>query len=124
VAKALRESFPYIRVFHTVGGWGNHFLASMSPLTPTSAAVLASRLPAAAVTDLLEFGPAQSAEEQFASVTNSEFSIESLIQRASGNVPALQDDRPMNEYYILRSAQDPDYRKHLWESLLAAIRKI
>jgi hypothetical protein len=124
VAKALRESFPYIRVFHTVGGWGNHFLASMSPLTRTSAAVLASRLPPAAVSDLLEFGPAQSPEEQFAPVINSEFSIESLIARASGSVPALQDDRPVNEYYILRSAQDPDYRRHIWQRFLVAIRRI
>jgi spermidine synthase len=124
VAKALRESFPYIRVFHTVGGWGHHFLASMSPLTPTSPAVLASRLPAAASSDLLEFGPAQSAEEQFASVTNSEFSIESLIGLASGYVPALQDDRPVNEYYIWRRAQDPDYRRQMWERFLLAIKKI
>jgi len=96
----------------------------MSPLTRTSAAVLASRLPPAAVSDLLEFGPAQSAEEQFAPVINSEFSIESLIARASGSVPALQDDRPVNEYYILRSAQDPDYRRHIWQRFLVAIRRI
>jgi spermidine synthase len=124
VAKALRESFPYIRVFHSVGGWGNHFLASTSPLTPVSAAVLASRLPPAAVSDLLEFGPAHTAEEQFAPVTNSEFSIESLIVRAPGNVPALQDDRPVNEYYILRSAQDPDYRRNMWQRFLRVIRRI
>jgi len=124
VAKALQESFPYIRVFHTVGGWGNHFLASTSPLTATSASVLASRLPPAAVSDLLEFGPAHSAEEQFASVTNSEFSIASLIGRAPGNVPALQDDRPVNEYYILRSAQDPDFRRYIWERFLRTIRRI
>jgi len=124
VAKALRESFPYIRVFHSVEGWGHHFLASTSPLTRTSPAVLASRLPPAAVSDLLEFGPERSAEEQFASVTNSEFSIESLIGLGPSNVPALQDDRPVNEYYILRSAQDPDYRRRLWQSLLGALKKI
>ena len=124
VAKALQQSFPYVHVFHSVEGWGNHFLASESPLTPTSAAVLASRLPPAAVSDLLEFGPAHTAEQQFASVTNSEFSIESLIGRAPGYVPALQDDRPVNEYYILRSAQDPDYRRQIWERFLRAIRRI
>jgi predicted membrane-bound spermidine synthase len=124
VAKAIRESFPYVHVFHSVEGLGNHFLASTSPLTPASAAVLASRLPPAAVSDLLEFGPAHTAEQQFASVTNSEFSVESLIGRAPGNVPALQDDRPVNEYYILRSAQDPDYRRDLWERFLRAIRRI
>jgi len=124
VAKALRDSFPYIRVFHTAGGWGHHFLASTSPLTSTSAAVLASRLPPAAVSDLLEFGPAQSAEEQFALVTNSEFSVESLIGHAPANVPALQDDRPVNEYYILRSVKDPAYRRRMWERFVGAIGKI
>jgi spermidine synthase len=124
VAKALEESFPYVRVFHTAGGGGNHFLASASPLLSTSAAVLASRLPPAAISDLLEFGPAQSAEQQFAMVTGSEFSIAGLIGRAPGNVPALQDDRPVNEYYILRSAQDPDYRRYMWERFLRAIRRI
>ena len=124
VAKAIQQSFPYVRVFHSVQGWGNHFLASLSPLTPASAAVLASRLPPAAVSDLLEFGPAQSAEQQFALVTNSEFSVESLIARARGDVPALQDDRPVNEYYILRSMQDPDYRRHIWERFLKAMGRI
>lgn len=124
VAKALQQSFPYVRVFHSVEGWGNHFLASMSPLPPTSPAVLASRLPQAAISDLLEFGPYRSAEEQFAAVTNSEFSIDSLIARASGNVPALQDDRPVNEYYLLRSAEDADYRRQTWARFLAAIKRI
>jgi hypothetical protein len=124
VAKALQQSFPYVRVFHSVGGWGNHFLASMSPLEPVSAAILAGRLPPAAVTDLLEFGPHHSAEEQFAEVTKSEFSLDSIIARASGDVPALQDDRPVNEYYLLRSAEDPQDRQHMWERFLRAIRKI
>lgn len=122
VAKALQESFPYVRVFHSVQGWGNHFLASTSPLTLASAAVLASRLPPAAVSDLLEFGPAKSAEQQFALV--SEFPVDSLIRRAPGNVPALQDDRPVNEYYILRSVRDPDYRRYMWERFLRAIKRI
>ncbi|HWW16463.1 MAG TPA: hypothetical protein VN310_17530 [Candidatus Dormibacteraeota bacterium] len=77
----------------------------MSPLTQTSDELLASHLPPAAVSDLLELGPHHSAEEQFASVKNSEFPIESLIARASGNVPALQGDRPINEYYILRECR-------------------
>lgn len=124
VAKALQESFPYVRCFHTVGGWGHHFLVSTSPLPPISAAELASRLPPNAVSDLLEFGPVNSAEEQFASVINSEFPLENIIGSASGNVPALQDDRPVNEYYILRSAQDPVYRRHLWQRFLTALRRI
>jgi spermidine synthase len=101
VAKSLHESFPYVRVFRSIEGWGYHFLASQSPLPSPSAATLASRLPSAAVTDLLEWGPAPTAEQQFAAVLNQELSLDSLIALDPG-VPALQDDRPVNEYYILR----------------------
>jgi spermidine synthase len=120
VAKSLRESFPYVRVFHSIEGWGYHFLASQSPLPSPSAAMLASRLPSAAVTDLLEWGPAPTAEQQFAGVLNQELSLDSLIARDPG-VPALQDDRPVNEYYILRRALDPEYRHRVWGRMLARL---
>jgi spermidine synthase len=115
-ARALKESFRYIRVFRSVEGWGYHFLASSSPLPPLSAADLASRLPPAAVADLLEWGPAPTAEQQFATVLNQELSLDSLIQQAAG-VPALQDDHPVNEYYLLRCVQDAEYRRRWWQHL-------
>lgn len=120
VAKALQESFPHVRVFHSIEGWGYHFLASESPLPDRSAATLASRLPPAAAADLMEWGPARDAEQQFAGVLNQELSLDGLIARAPG-VPALQDDRPVNEYYILRRVQDPEYRRKVWRRFLARI---
>jgi len=100
VAKALRESFPYVRAFGE-GEGGFHFLASMSPLPSISAADLASRLPARAAADLIEWGPAQDAEDEFARVLKKEVSMDSLISPAAAT-PALQDDRPVNEYFLLR----------------------
>ena len=100
VAKALRESFPYVRAFGE-GEGGFHFLASMSPLPSMSAADLASRLPASAAADLIEWGPAQDAEGAFARVLKEEVSMDSLISPAAAT-PALQDDRPVNEYFLLR----------------------
>jgi spermidine synthase len=120
VAKALQESFPHVRVFHSIEGWGYHFLASESPLPDPSAATLASRLPPAAAADLMEWGPARDPEQQFAGVLNQELSLDGLIARAPG-VPALQDDRPVNEYYILRRVQDPEYRRRVWRRFLARI---
>ena len=117
VARALNESFPYVRVFRSIEGWGYHFLASTSPLPPVSAAVLASHLPPAATADLLEWGPATTAEQQFAAVLNQELALDSLIQQAPG-VPALQDDRPVNEYYLLRRVQDAEYRRRWWQHFL------
>ncbi len=66
VAKAFEESFAYVRVFHSVEGWGYHFLGSSSPFAPYSAAALASRLPPPAAVDLIEWGPAPTAQQQFA----------------------------------------------------------
>lgn len=54
VAKSPRESLLYVRVFRSIEGWGFHFLASKSPLPSPSAAILASRLPFAAVTARVE----------------------------------------------------------------------
>jgi spermidine synthase len=120
VAKSLRESFPYVRAFRSIEGWGYHFLASKSPLLSPSAAMLASRLPPAAVTDLLEWGPAPTAEQQFAGVLNQELSLDSLIALDHG-VPALQDDRPVNEYFILRRVLDPEFRRRVWGRVLARV---
>jgi predicted membrane-bound spermidine synthase len=107
VARALKESFPYVRTFGSVEGWGFHFLASLSPIPSTPAAVLASRMPPSAVVDLLEWGPESAADRQFASVLRDEVSLDSLI-REDATVPPLQDDRPINEYYLLRRLGNPE----------------
>ena len=101
VARALKESFPYVRVFHSVEGWGYHFLASANPLPNPIAAELARRLPAKAASDLLEWGPETTAEGQLSRVLKNEISLDELIAQAPA-APALQDDRPVNEYYVMR----------------------
>ena len=101
VARALKESFPYLRVFHSVEGWGYHFLASESPLPNPTAAELAQRLPDKAATDFLEWGPESTPEGQFADVLKREISLDDLIQQAP-SASALRDDRPVNEYYLTR----------------------
>ena len=101
VASALKESFPFVRVFRSVEGWGYHFLASQALLPRFSAADLAGHLPPAAVDDLVEWGPAATPAGQFAIVLKQELTLDSLIQKAP-SVEALRDDRPVNEYYLLR----------------------
>jgi len=101
VARALKESFPYIRVFHSVDGWGYHFLASRRPLPNWSAAELAQHTPPRAAADLIEWGPQATAEAQFAQILKNEVSLDQMIAEAPGT-PALQDDHPENEYYAIR----------------------
>ncbi len=101
--RAVRQAFPYVRVFESVEEWGVHVLASMQPMPAARAAELARRLPAAAVADLLEWGPASSAEQQFGLALAREIPLESFL-RAAPAVPPLDDDRPINEYYLLRTS--------------------
>ncbi len=102
-AQALRVSFPYVRVFGSMEGWGLHFLASMEPIPPASGAELAARMPAAAVRDLLEWGPASTAAAEFDLVLAREVPLTDILRYAPG-VAALSDDRPTNEYFLLRRA--------------------
>jgi predicted membrane-bound spermidine synthase len=101
VARALKESFPYVRVFHAIDKRGFNFLASSQPIVQRTAHELAERLPAAAAADFIEWGPEHTAENQFALVLSGETSVDEMIAGAP-STPALQDDRPENEYYLLR----------------------
>jgi spermidine synthase len=101
VARALNESFPYVRGFVSVEGWGVHMLASEEPIPNRSAADLANRMPSSARTDLVEFGPFPSADQEFAAVLKNEIPITRIVAQ-NVYAPAMQDDRPVNEYYLLR----------------------
>jgi spermidine synthase len=106
IALALRQSFPYVRVFAFGKNWGFHFLASDRPLPIRSASELAQRLPAAAAADLVEWDKQPNAEARFAHLLNYELPIDQLIA-ASPTTPALSDDRPINEYYLVRKELRP-----------------
>ena len=101
IARAIGESFPDVRTFHSIENWGVHFLASTQPLPPLTGAELAGHLPAKATRDLLEWGPKSTAQEQFDAVLHNEFPIQELESR-SPSTPAIRDDLPINEYYLLR----------------------
>lgn len=104
ITRSLKNSFPYVRAFVSLEGWGVHYLASRVPFPDRSAAELAQRLPANAAADLVEWGPFSTAEQQFAAVLKNELSIDWLIS-LDYNAPALQDDRPVNEYGLLRHSR-------------------
>jgi spermidine synthase len=108
IARALKESFPYVRAFISVEGWGIHYLASRQPIPDRSAAELAKRLPARAAADLVEWGPFSSAEQQFAAVLKKEVPLDHILA-ANPNAPTMVDDRPINEYYMLRHGAWPTF---------------
>jgi len=101
VARALQESFAYVRVFRGVQGWGLDFLASDTPLARRSSEELVRRMPAAAVEDMMEWGPYPTPERQFSAMLDTEFPADQLLA-ASPQTLAMRDDRPVNEYFLLR----------------------
>jgi spermidine synthase len=108
-ASALRESFPYVRLYRAVEGAGYHCLASRRPIPEASARSLAARLSPAAAADFTELGPGKTPEEQFGLLLKDPQAIAGIID---SRVPALDDDRPINEYYLLRR-----HFPGLWEPL-------
>ncbi len=102
VTRALVNSFPYVHIYQSVmrGGW--HFFASMEPIPERSADEMLARMPQAAVADMMEWGPEHTPREQLQWMLSHGYTPEELIARAP-NVPALSDDRPVNEYFVVRT---------------------
>jgi len=104
-ARAIKNSFPYVRVFRGIEGWGWHFLASERPIPNRTAAELVARMPGGAVSDMMEWGPAPSPEAQVNLLLDHESSTDAVIA-LSPVTAALQDDRPINEFFLLRTPFD------------------
>ena len=102
ITKALMESFPYVLAFRSYdNAFGIHFLASMHPLSLEPGSVLASRMPARAAADFVEWGPEASSTEQFDLLLSHEVPLQQLLNE-DPTVPAVTDDEPINEYFALR----------------------
>lgn len=84
------------------GHWGWHFLASNRPVPMRTAAELLARMPPRVVSDMMEWGPCRTPDQQLNLMLSRELDIGDLIALSPRPVP-LSDDRPINEYYLLRS---------------------
>jgi spermidine synthase len=106
VTRALLESFPFVRVFYSMPFLGStqrglHFLASSQPIPQRTTAELIARMPQSAIADLTEWTGAGSAESDLNLVVQSEFAPQQMVA-AAPTAPAMQDNRPVNEYCLLR----------------------
>ena len=101
VARSLKDSFPYVRVFGSYKLWGLHFLASDRPIPFVNADELGERLPPAAAADIVEWELGYIPAGIFAVILEQEIPIDTIIA-LDPNAPSLTDDRPVNEYYFLR----------------------
>jgi len=105
VARALKNSFAYLKVYRGIEGWGWHFLASDQPIPDRTVAALVARMPAAAVKDMTEWGPAATPELEMSMVLDHTTTIDNNIA-LSPATPALSDDRPINEFFVVRTPFD------------------
>ena len=100
VVRSIHESFPYVRCFRSVEGWGVHMLGSLEPIEQLKPRELAARMPASAQQDLLEWNEVKDAPAYLGQVLRKEYVIPVLLNTN----PCVQvtDDQPYNEYYLLR----------------------
>jgi spermidine synthase len=103
VVRSIHESFPYVRCFPSVEGWGIHMLASMQPIENLDAAQLAARMPDTAKNDLMEWNNSKDAPAYLTWVLAHEYAVPSLFN--SNPEVQVTDDQPFNEYFLLRRVQ-------------------
>jgi predicted membrane-bound spermidine synthase len=100
VMRSLHESFPCVRCFAGINGWGTHFLASMGPVEPATAQELAARMPVKAQQDLMEWSPKNDLPGYLNQVLSNETQITNVLNHSFDY--RITDDRPFNEYFLLR----------------------
>ena len=101
VTRALLESFPYVRLFAYDREIGYHFLASDRPIPNRTPEELVQRMPPAAVEDMMEWIHDAGPDRLFQAMLLLERSPGEVIAE-SPHTPALWDDRPTNEYFLIR----------------------
>jgi spermidine synthase len=100
VIRTTRESFPYVRGFPSIAGFGIHLLASMDPIEAQTATQLAMGMPAAAKNDLMEWSSSPDLPGYLGLVVTREIPLQNAL-----NLKAeieITDDDPLNEYFLLR----------------------
>jgi spermidine synthase len=100
VLRSMVEAFPHVRCFTSIGGWGRHILGSTEPIETPPMDQLLARMPTAAKADLVEWSTPSTAEEMMANILAREIPLNQILNPDARI--QITDDRPMNEYYLLR----------------------
>jgi hypothetical protein len=92
-------SFPHVRAFRSIDGWGFHFLASMEPIPSRDAAALASRLPPDAA-PISSSGSRSAAGRLFERMLATSSTLRA--GRSRPRHARAHGRSPVNEYFFLR----------------------
>jgi len=109
VTTSLTRSFPYVLMYRSLEGWGYHYLASMSPIHIPSAAEAILRMPEAARNDRLEWDV--NSETRLTEIWNEllKRKLEPALFTMSPDI-SITDDRPFNEYFLIRYLKKPNFQ--------------
>lgn len=102
VALALRQVFPHVLVFRAARGTGVHFMASMTPIRVPDVATFIARMPPKARRDLMEWDGNQSLRSVVHMILARQEPLAAVLPPLGSGIPALSDNRPFNEYFLLR----------------------
>jgi spermidine synthase len=106
VLRSAVEEFEYVLVYPSFLGWGWHILLSDEPLTEPRVDAFVARMPVEARGDLWEWNRNY---EDFDAFVAAILATRIEIERVLGNNPdvRIEDDRPYNEYYLVRAVAEP-----------------
>ena len=94
------RSFKYVRAYQSIEGIGHHILASEKPIIVPSVEVMLKRMPQGAQQDLMEWFPERDVQSVLSDIRSREISLPRVTD--SGGRLSIRDDRPFNEYFLLR----------------------
>ena len=101
ITKAIQASFPYVRAFESLEGWGTHYLVSARPINDPDIERVVATMPVTAAKDMVEFNPDWTQQDMLSGVINDEYDVADIVKEAP-NAPTITDDRAVNEYFLLR----------------------
>ena len=104
VVASIRNSFPYVKIFRSLYGFGFHFIASRAPLQTPTVDEFILRLPEAVRIDLLNRYDRETSHKDFREFVSKILAIEMALSELPDNPPPvyITDDKPFNEYFALR----------------------
>ena len=100
ILRSLVNSFSFVRCFVSVDNMGMHMLASREAIENISANQFASRMPAAAAMDILEWEQSVTLTDYVLGALSNEIPTQAILNPDARI--CITDDHPYNEYFLLR----------------------
>jgi spermidine synthase len=100
VLRSLRDSFPHVQCFGSLGDVGTHMLASMEPIVMFASESLAHSMPTDAAEDLLEWSASRDLSAYLQQVLSKPVPVKEML--SPDPKIRISDDHPYNEYFLLR----------------------